>query len=165
MPGDCVRACVASILERPLLEVPHFVAGEVLDDNGRKTNWLHGINLWLEREGYTIRLESHSYYKDVDCQIAWRKDRDAAGIRHTYRDSLWLYDPRDEAPWHPGFWIAGVISENFAGCTHAIVMEGSEVVHDPSPRPRRTPYKFVAEDIFYTPDPSKCRIQKVAAAA
>lgn len=157
LPGDCVRACYASILERTISEVPHFVAGEVLADDGSKTDWLSGVNLWLRRQGYLFRAEHRSYFKDVECQIAWRRERDAAGIDSSTRDILWMYDARDQAPYYPGHWIATVISENFPGATHAVVMQGNTVAHDPSPKPRRTPYKFVGETRFVVEDPATCR--------
>lgn len=160
LPGDCVRACYASVLERSIDEVPHFVAGEVLDDEGRKLDWHSGVNVWLQREGYLFQIEHRSYFKNVDCQMAWRSERDAAGIDNSVRDMLWMYDVKDEPPWHMGYWIASVISENFPGATHAVVMSGNDVVHDPSPRPRRTPYKFVGETRFVVHDPSRCRSNK-----
>lgn len=155
-PGDCVRACIASILERPLLDVPHFVAGEVKNDNGQTLDWYSGLNLWLEREGYACRAMHRSFFKQLDCQMAWRQEIDRAGL-YSPHNMLWMYDARDAPPWHPGFWIASVISENFEGTTHAIVMRGCEVAHDPSPRPRRTPYQYVGEMRFVVEDAAVCR--------
>ena len=34
--------------------------------------------------------------------------------------------------WRLGYWIANVKSKNFADTTHAIVMNGTDVAHDPS---------------------------------
>lgn len=157
LPGDCVRACYASILERPIEEVPHFVAGEVRHEDGSPMDWYSGVNEWLRREGYLFRIWHHTYYKHVDCQIAWRAERDASGIRNESRDMLWIYDARDQAPWYRGYWIASVISENFPGATHAVVMLNGDVVHDPSPLPRQTPYKFVGETRFVVEDPVVAR--------
>lgn len=39
------------------------------------------------------------------------------------------------ACWSDGLWIASVPSKNFEGSTHAIVMDGTEVAHDPTTTP------------------------------
>jgi hypothetical protein len=167
LPGDCVKCCVASILELPYEDVPHFVAGEVINpnlcedgtphpDGPFKMDWYGGLRLWMKERGYTVMPVHRTYFKDVDCQMAWRKERDAAGIDNSSRDCLWMYDARDQAPYHKGFWIASVISENFAGSTHAIVMQGNTVAFDPSTKSRRTPYQYVGEMTFVAQDASKC---------
>ena len=38
----------------------------------------------------------------------------------------------DKKIWRQGYWIATVKSKNFSEVTHAIVMNGTEVYHDPS---------------------------------
>lgn len=158
VPGDCVKACVASILELPYDAVPHFVAGEVLNDAGERIDWLSGMRRWFERARYGCVPVHHSYFKDVECMRAWRRERDAAGIVDTTgRDCLWLYDALDHPPYHEGYWMASVISENFPGATHAIVMHGAEVAHDPCPWPRREPYRYVGEIIFVATNPAICR--------
>jgi hypothetical protein len=173
VPGDCVKACIASILELPYEDVPHFVAGEVINPNLAVDgtphpngpfvmDWYSGLRHWMAQRGYTCTPTHRSYYKDVDCQIAWRRERDAAGIESSMCDTLWLYDARAEAPYHEGYWIASVISENIEGCTHAIVMNGNTVVHDPSQFPRRTPYLFVGEMLFVAQDPAVCCTARVA---
>lgn len=157
VPGDCVKCCIASILERAYEDVPHFVAGEVKHEDGTRMDWHGGLRHWMKTQGFGCVPEHRTYFKESDCLQAWRKERDAAGIRDTTgRDSLWMYDAKDQPPWHQGYWVASVISENFPGATHAIVMRGSDVVLDPSSKPRRTPYKFVGEMVFVVPDPSKC---------
>lgn len=167
VPGDCVKCCIASILDLPYEDVPHFVAGEVVNpnlcedgtphpDGPFKMDWYSGLRYWMKQRGYTVIPVHRSYFKDVDCQIAWRKEADATG-RYKFGQTLWMYDARDQAPWHEGYWIASVISENFVGSTHAIVMQGSQVVFDPSTKPRRTPYQYVGEMTFVAPDPAVTR--------
>lgn len=46
------------------------------------------------------------------------------------------YDDADGPIWQNGRWIASVASRNFEGATHAIVMDGHQVLFDPSPRRR-----------------------------
>lgn len=159
LPGDCVKACVASILELPYDAVPHFVAGEVLGDDGKtRLDWLGGMRKWFERARYGCVPIHRSYFKHVECQQAWYRERAAAGIIDTTgRDCLWLFDATDQTPYHEGYWIASVISENFAGGTHAIVMNGNTVAHDPSPYPRREPYRYVGELRFIATNPAISR--------
>lgn len=157
MPGDCVKCCVASVLELSYEAVPHFVAGEWLvapraTDGAvagppERVDWFTALNDWLRSTGWALRATSASYYKHplprgpVENVFDW-------------------YDPYD-APrsWSPGqgWWIANVISENFERSTHAVVMLDGDVVFDPSTKPRRTPYRFVGETHFIATDPAGCR--------
>lgn len=47
-----------------------------------------------------------------------------------------VFGSRKDAIWMDGFWIASVKSINFKETTHAIVMDGSTVYHDPSNKKR-----------------------------
>lgn len=125
--GDCLRACFASIFELSIDEVPHFA------DEGK--NWLVEAERWLKPMGLCV---------------AFRRFRDG---------------PHSSPPWWPsGWWIASVESENFEGATHAVVMRGcwnddrvddwTAVAHDPSPHPRRTPYRFLGAHYFEALDPA-----------
>ena len=51
IPGDCFRACVASLFDLPALTVPHFVA----DPRGEHC-WMHAVNEWADARDmfYTI---------------------------------------------------------------------------------------------------------------
>jgi hypothetical protein len=124
--GDCLRACIASIFELPLEEVPHFVA--------LGTGWHAALQNWLRPMG--LVMQSYPYRGAVDVP-AW---------------------------WPSGWWIASVESEVYPGGSHAVVMRGTEtiddvedwmaVAHDPSPHPRRTPYKFREAKFFVALDPA-----------
>lgn len=153
IPGDCVKCCVASILELPYEDVPHFVAHEVMAPDAagvpQRTDWFTGLNHWLRTAGWALRTIKTTYFKHplpsgpVESEFDW-------------------YDPYD-APrsWSPGqgYWIASVISENFERRTHAVVMLDGSVAFDPSPRPRRTPYQFVGETHFVATRPELCRMK------
>lgn len=158
LPGDCVKCCVASVLELPYEAVPHFVAGEWLVApravNGmvagppERVDWFTALNDWLRSAGWALHATNTSYYKNP--------------LPHgPFKDTFDWYDPYD-APrsWSPGqgSWIATVISENFERSTHAVVMLDGAVVHDPSTKPRRTPYKFVGETHFVATNPAMCRL-------
>jgi len=101
--GDCLRACVASLLDMDIKKVPNFVA------NGRGDNgkWFshpkRGLNMFLWNHGY----EYFGYSPAIEAV------RDCAGI--------------------DGYFIGVVDSVNFKGSTHAVIFKGLELVHDPSP--------------------------------
>jgi hypothetical protein len=157
VPGDCVKCCVASILELPYEAVPHFVAGEWLvaprAANGKiagppeRVDWLSALNDWLRETGRALCATQTLYYKHplprgpVDSVLDWYESYDA---------------PRSWSPGQ-GWWMASVISENFERSTHAIVMRDGDVAFDPSPKPRRTPYRFVGETHFIATEPALCR--------
>jgi hypothetical protein len=148
-PGDCVKCCVASVLELSYEAVPHFVAGEVLIPQlGAEpyiADWYTGLNYWLRTNGWALQARHTSYYKNP--------------APREYSTQVDLYEQRERPNGecrHAGYWIASVISENFEGSTHAVVMLDGEVAHDPSMAPRRTPYRFVGEMIFVATDPARC---------
>lgn len=43
--GDCLSACIASLLELPIEEMPHFC------DGPRPVNWQRDLNAWLALRG------------------------------------------------------------------------------------------------------------------
>lgn len=124
--GDCLRACVASIFELPIADVPHFAEA---------SSWFSAMCDWLRPMGLVVETKEYGGQS--------------------------LDSPKQ---YHSGWWIASVESENFEGCTHAVVMRGMynegggdkwyEVAHDPSPLPRRTPYKFRGARYFVALDPA-----------
>lgn len=153
IPGDCVKCCVASVLELPYDDVPHFVAHEVLvpDAAGalQRVDWLTGLNHWLCTSGWALRATQTTYYKSP--------------LPRRVESEFDLYDPYDSPrSWSAGqgYWIASVISENFERRTHAVVMLDGAVAFDPSPRPRRTPYQFVGETHFVATRPELCRARR-----
>lgn len=50
IPGDCVRAAVASLLDREPTSVPHFIAGSDID--GRV--WWYALKGWAASNGWTV---------------------------------------------------------------------------------------------------------------
>lgn len=165
VPGDCVKCCVASILELPYEAVPHFVAGEwlvapratdgVIAGPPERVDWFTALNDWLRETGWALRASQTLYYKSplprgpVESVFDWYEQYDAPRV------------------WSPGqgWWIASVISENFERSTHAVVMLDGVVAFDPSPKPRRTPYQFVGETHFIATDPARYRAAAERSAA
>lgn len=156
IPGDCVKCCIASILELPYEDVPHFVAGEwlvtprasdgVASGPPERVDWFTALNDWLRETGWALRTTETLYHKHP--------------LPRGPCEPLDWYDPYP-APrcWSrgQGYWIGKVISENFAQSTHAVVMLDGDVVFDPSTHPRRTPYQFVGEMHFVATRPELCR--------
>lgn len=64
-PGDCVKCCVASILELPYEAVPHFVAYEwlvvpratdgVASGQPEQVDYFTALNDWLRETGWALR--------------------------------------------------------------------------------------------------------------
>jgi hypothetical protein len=130
--GDCMRACFASIFELPLSSVPHFA---------ESPSWWTAMQYWLKPFG--LWLDTNDY----------RAAPSTSPI------------PTGER-WPSGWWMATVDSENFPGARHAVVMRGlyvhddgdpHVVAHDPSPRPRQTPYLFYGACWFVARDPAVVR--------
>jgi hypothetical protein len=133
--GDCFRACVASIFELPLDEVPHFVEGP---------SWWRDFGRWVAEVLPGVR----------PCNTTYRKPEGEGAARRLVFDKSPDY-PKES---RPGYWIGCVMSENFGDdATHAVVMLDGEVAHDPSPHPRRTPYEFVGGTWFAAADPAALR--------
>ncbi len=163
-PGDCLKCCVASILELPYEAVPHFVAREVIDpnlcadgtphpDGPHNLDWLTGLNVWLKRQGYPLFV--HHWTNNLTGKeiMALRAERGLKPGEHLPANDQYH---RRSWPDHvaEGYWIASVISENFPNSTHAIVMHDDQVAFDPSTKPRRTPYEFIGGKAFVCTDPA-----------
>jgi hypothetical protein len=84
-PGNCLQACVASILELPLNEVPHFVT--VPDDT-----WFDQMVKWIESRGYAL-YDSDGLSCDEDYVFAIGKS--PRGVSHVviYHKGEMVHDP------------------------------------------------------------------------
>lgn len=109
VPGNCLTACVASVLELPLGDVPHFVVYG--DWWARFVGFMreHRLGVW-------------------DCPlIGGIEPRFLQGDRPGR-----IVDP-------PGYWIAAVLSPRLVTskghpALHSVVMHGAKVVWDPHPQ-------------------------------
>lgn len=114
--GDCMAACIASLLRVPIGDVPTFHAQP--DGTYPGYNWLSGRRLWFRylypQPDGTIRME----------------------------DGLTLESNGVPCPVLPGYAMASVPSELYPGSTHAIVVLDGVCAWDPSPHAadRKTPY-------------------------
>ena len=105
-PGDCLRAAMATITDRALLEVPHFVEtpGTIED-------------FWNEVRGYVQRVTAgtHAIYCfDADEWLAWGKPAQVGALKH----AVVLTGPSPRGAF-----------------AHAVVADPVtlEVIHDPHP--------------------------------
>lgn len=58
-----------------------------------------------------------------------------------------MFGSNKDAIWVDGYWIASVKSINYKEVTHAIVMDGTAVYHDPSTKKRyRTGTRLIGDD-------------------
>ena len=115
--GDCWRACLASVLERDLDEVPHFI--DLEEELGYY--YLDLTNSWLRRQRYPFVVRMNV------AQVA-RNGRSLWYVRR--RGRQWV----NSGLTVPGYWIMGVLSKNFKGSHHVVVGREDRIVWDPSPR-------------------------------
>lgn len=101
--GDCFRCAVASILELPAADVPHFMDYPWDDpDQGR---WFKDLNEWLRPYGLA--------YMEVTA----------------HPDAPWDWDAFKAA----GFDPFHIMSGNSIRAKHSVVAMSGEIVHDPHP--------------------------------
>ena len=95
--GDCMRACLTSMLDiTNTHKLPNFT---------EKTKQGH-------HNGGVAK---------------WRKLLNEMGLDLVYDQ---------KKIWRSGYWIASVLSKNYEAGSHAIVMKGDKVAHDPSTKKR-----------------------------
>lgn len=116
--GDCLRACLASILEKQMEDLPVEFFSVVSD------GWWTRINKWLISNEFVYLINIPVPTED-DPYAYW------VGGRYTWPQQ--------------GFWIAGVDSFNLKDEVglperHAIVMEGNNIAWDPALKNKRTDF-------------------------
>lgn len=97
--GNCLAACVASILEMPVWLVPNFIM---------KKNWYLSLVLWLERRGYTaVRLgvendwpnSAWNFYLPPETPVIWTGPSPRGDYLHCVVgqwDGRYLHDPHPD---------------------------------------------------------------------
>ena len=157
--GDCLRACVASILDLEYEDVPDLQGD------------YQPLFAWLRRDAPGVHVRQRCL-TDLSC----------IETLDSWKDWPWQH-------YEPGYWIAGVHSpripdvETFGcGCTskvpggdpecrwchgkpdersmgiawglHAVVMHGSALAHDPHPEADGTVGRFRSAATFHLDDPA-----------
>lgn len=119
VPGDCLRTAVASLLDLPTEQVPHFA---LFGDK-----WRRALSLWHRSQDKLLRV----YTDDEDEAAAW------AAAALTYANS---YRPAGQ------LLIAVGHSSNLPDTAHAVLWRGSTLVHDVHPLQRglaSTPWLYL----------------------
>jgi len=106
--GDCYRACIASLFELPIEEVPNFWlqipnSNNLVPDQLIKEWWL------------SIRLWSESRYNLVPLDFKWSEESDLT----------WLL--KDV------YLIASGTSPRYPDLDHSVIIFNNKIVHDPHP--------------------------------
>ena len=108
--GNCFQACVASILECSLDNIPNFcwLSGKIEGTNNYSLHWIDHFNAWLQQHGYFA----------VECQLC--RDRVISCLTTKAYCILTGKSPR--------------------GCLHSVVgqvcdqyVDGFQLIHDPHP--------------------------------
>jgi hypothetical protein len=164
--GDCLRACMASLFELPLEEVPHFVASD---------NWFGLWIEWLNERGFGIWQARISTHEDDKTRLTG----------YPSQGTMWLatvLSPRIKAKCRSCEGAGFVWSEydyekgervHFAEETacrwcegtgrvpglHAILMQGKDVLYDPHPQREMGHLGFVDGTIFVALDPGRLTLR------
>jgi len=131
VPGNCYQACLASVLELPINEVPHFVEYEGPRDEATGSLWYFEARLWLrENVGYDL----FSY--DVTDEI-------------TGPSSVFSERPSDHRQ-HVGI---GCGDSPRGDWLHAVVIDfDGNLVHDPHPSRSGVVGPISAFEVLSAPD-------------
>jgi hypothetical protein len=129
--GDCLRACVASVFELPIEDVPHFVAED---------DWYNHFRRWIESRGFVLGNAFHTLDEDDPTKL---NGHPSEGIH-------WIasvYSPR-------------LVHEDGKPGQHVVVMCGGEMVWDPHPQREMGHLGFVGIGYsFVAPDPARLELR------
>jgi hypothetical protein len=124
--GDCFRATIASLLDLPIKEVPHFLVDATLDDKIDAPIFHKRVNEFLNPMGLSFFSVANFDYENY---FSWHRSVGGCDIYH---------EISDESP-------------RFPGTYHSVVGKNGVIVHDPHPSkeglldtPNRT-YGFIVK--------------------
>lgn len=88
--GNCFAACIASILEMDLEDVPNFCEGE-------NTNWMFDLNEWLYQFG--LGALTVAFQGDIPIKKSWScaGGKGPTGVKHSVvmKDLEFVHDPHE----------------------------------------------------------------------
>lgn len=89
--GNCWQAALASVLELPIDEVPHFV--DLDERGGAEVDWWNDSIQWLHERGYSIHL--FDKYPDTDDYVLVSGKSPRGDFYHVviYKDGKMVHDP------------------------------------------------------------------------
>lgn len=104
--GNCLAACLASVLECPIESVPDLTGPEFAGDSPTRHTWLQVVDDWLRAEHSCTMVDLRARIGATD---------------------------RVEPCLLPGIFYLGSGPSKRGPWTHGVVMENGRVVHDPHP--------------------------------
>lgn len=127
-PGDCWRACLASILDLPIAQVPHIIleaylaagvpADRIYEMPPENLDWWGPTTAFVRAQGFDIELVRPNYEEGhgwVECFASLRQDGHryviltGKSLRGVYHSVIWDLD-RDELAHDPHPSRAGLLS-------------------------------------------------------
>lgn len=93
--GNCLQAVVASLLDLPLDEVPHFVQDDV--NSGGKVHWWHSMVEFVRTHGWGLHSAMLDTHPGEHLMVAGPSPR-GKGIHHVviYKDGEMVHDPHPD---------------------------------------------------------------------
>ena len=128
--GDCIRAVVASLLDKDLLEVPHFLEYE---------SWFSEFRKYLSDEGYKFYGMLHNAQgENVLEEFHLRSLKNFEGIDGYFYGSVYS----------PMYFDLEEYRNHGVSATHAVVIDTNyNIVHDPNPFNKEVKIYPLAEEI------------------
>lgn len=86
--GDCLRACICSLLHLTIEEVPHFI------EHKPSSKWFNNMEEWLKKKGYKIQFDCEP--PKVEYYMVWGMS--PRGILHSviHSDGKLVHDPHPD---------------------------------------------------------------------
>lgn len=92
--GNCFAACIASLMELDIADVPDF--SQVKDKDNNPIHWLDAVDKWLWDRGMRMIVALPEYYPDNCYYMAWGKS--PRGFEHSvlYYNGEMKHDPHPD---------------------------------------------------------------------
>lgn len=125
--GNCLQAVIASLLEKPLDEVPHFIEQE---------SWFGSLRHYLHDNGYEYDGSLHNkYYNQI-----WQTKADCFKKPKYHSPSIMTPKKLYKEEGIGGYFYASILSPKYFSwgerndAHHAVVIDRNyNIVHDPNP--------------------------------
>lgn len=119
LPGNCLQAAVASLLDLNLDEVPHFLV--------HGDEWFERMKIFLNEKGYYYERSMHNPRDlgyDGCHKTWWRTIKKLAGIEGYFLATVHS----------PKYWTAEAVCSFEGMPVHAVIIDRDfNIVHDPNP--------------------------------
>ena len=162
--GDCLTACVASIFELPLDEVPFFVEHD--DWHRRYHGFVAARGLCIERAWINVdedptQLTGSPGDRYWIATVYSPRGKTRCTICKGERETLRQYD-RKTGDWFDldeldACWYCE--ATGLIASLHAVVMHGRELVWDPHPQREMGHLGFISGEQFGVPDPARVMLK------